>query len=733
MGDGLLNRQSVLRGTAVVKIAVMCLSALFVSVYLTRFVCYSLGLSGGLIDTILRALPLFLLFSMAIYVLCFDAKPILGYAFKYRYVIGAALFGFCLVFELSGSSIGVWSSLLGGAEGSDPLWGVPREVRSDEWAITTPFILAQDHNGYQSITEIIRGTQTEVSLLPSLPSLALIEVFKPQYWGFLLLGASRGLAWMWSLVIIALFLITLEFFLLITKGNRWLSCCAAVIMTFSPFAQWWACFEFLLYGQLIVLLANSFLRGKNRLVRIASAALIPWSAGCLLFKAYPAWLVLCFYVFMVFGVWVIATYFRSIDMSVRLWLRRRVPELCALLACFALVALMIVVVFQDAAMAVAGMASTIYPGSRIFTGGTNCIIFFDWIPSPFFAITSPDFISWDPIANNQCESSAYFSLFPLGIILGIFAAVKWRRPLLAVLIALDLVFLAFIAVGFPEAVAKITLLSYVGIPSRILLATGFLDIAILFISLSMLSHDKGDRLQDAKHQVHLHTVATPLVLAGSFVVALALCVVCRTWVPEFWNKCNLLLLFLGSAAVSISLCLYFSAFRELASKCLCISICAIVLTSGICVNPLQRGVSPITEGAAYQAIESIAAEDNEGLWIAEGPFVFGNLLAAAGVPSANSTNTYPNVELWQTLDPSGGQEEAYLRYANIDVSLQDESESDTFELLGSDYIRLNLTPEDLKKMNVKYLLATQPHESADGVIFKKLDVAGNFIIYELVY
>ena len=74
-----------------------------------------------------------------------------------------------------------------------------------------------------------------------------------------------------------------------------------------------------------------------------------------------------------------------------------------------------------------------------------------------------------------------------------------------------------------------------------------------------------------------------------------------------------------------------------------------------------------------------------------------------------------------------------MRYANIDVSLQDESESDTFELLGSDYIRLNLTPEDLKKMNVKYLLATQPHESADGVIFKKLDVAGNFIIYELVY
>lgn len=74
-----------------------------------------------------------------------------------------------------------------------------------------------------------------------------------------------------------------------------------------------------------------------------------------------------------------------------------------------------------------------------------------------------------------------------------------------------------------------------------------------------------------------------------------------------------------------------------------------------------------------------------------------------------------------------------MRYANIDVSLQDEGESDTFELLGSDYIRLNLTPEDLKKMNVKYLLATQPHESADGVIFKELDVAGNFIIYELVY
>lgn len=723
-----MNLTDTFRTTKYVRPFVTCLASVFISLYLSKFVSFAYNLPGGLVDTTLRALPLFALFSLALYYLVFINGSILRNIYKYRFIIGAALFVFCLVFEISGSSIGVWNDFLAEPEDSGPLWGIARSGRLDEWSISTPFIFSQDHNSYQAINEYIRGTETSVSLMPSLPSFAIVEIFKPQYWGFLLFGVSRGLAWMWCSRVILLFLVTFELFMILTSRNKWLACCAAVILTFSPYAQWWGCFDCLLFGQLLVLLLNGLVRSQNRSVRFLCAAGIPWIAGCYLFLAYPAWIVPCFYVFLLLGIWVVATYFGSYTSGVKTWFRERIPEFCFLFLCVILVCFATYASFSEAEVAVEGIANTIYPGARLFVGGTGWDVFFTWISSPYCAI-----IPWDLVSPNPCEASSYFSLFPIGILIGFYAAVRWRRPLLFAMIALELFLVFFTAIGMPEWAARLTMLNHVGLPNRMLVATGFLDVAILLVSLSLIVTSRNANGMNNEGRKKTSALSLLWIIAGSLALSVSICIICRIIDPDFWYKLNLTLLFIANMLVFCSLGLCFSQVPSIASKCFCLSISAIVLVSGVCVNPVQRGIDAISSNPLYTMAEAIADENEGALWVAEGSHALSNLLAAAGAPSLSSTNIYPNIDLWKKLDPEGKYEEAYLRYAHVVVDIEPTENADTFELLTADSFRLNLTPEDLKDLGVKYVLTDETHEDTEIVTFNELGRADDYIFYELIY
>lgn len=84
-------------------------------------------------------LPAFLLFLHV----ALPADRIWSFIDRNRFALAAAILLFAVVFELNGSSIGVWNRHVPNLCAEPPLFGVERMIRSDEYAVFTPMTLTQ--------------------------------------------------------------------------------------------------------------------------------------------------------------------------------------------------------------------------------------------------------------------------------------------------------------------------------------------------------------------------------------------------------------------------------------------------------------------------------------------------------------------------------------------------------------------------------------------------------------
>lgn len=65
---------------------------------------------------------------------------------KKRYWVAGFILIICVIFQISGSSIGCWENVLGYNTDRGVLAGISRPIRSDEWAVFTPMALGQVAN-----------------------------------------------------------------------------------------------------------------------------------------------------------------------------------------------------------------------------------------------------------------------------------------------------------------------------------------------------------------------------------------------------------------------------------------------------------------------------------------------------------------------------------------------------------------------------------------------------------
>lgn len=712
----------------------------FMAIYLELFRESTLRITHGAAGIIIRSIPLFVVFLILGYFVLKKNGYAINKLFKWRYLIGLLLFCIALIFDLSGSSIGIWENFLPSSDGANTLWGKYQGIRGDEWGIKIPFYLSQEQNSFAPINDMIRGTATSVTLSPSLPSYSFVACFTPLFWGYLFFGVAKGLAWYWSLLYIGTFLVTIDLFLIITKGNKTLSVLAAFLMTFSPCSQWWNSCDLLLFGELILVCMYHFLNSYKLSMKIVCSLTFSWLCFCFLFLAYPAWQIPYFYIFLIIGIWLIFSNRKSIKVSFsQLFSRKSIIGMLPILTliCSLVICVFIsVLIFQEASLSVEGMSKAIYPGQRLSIGGEKLDYTLDWIPSMFFSISQSGFDY-----GNECEFSAFLSLFPLGFVLSCAAIYKRRNGLLIALMVLGVIYFTYFSFGIPEFVSKITLLSMTT-SSRIILPWGYINIYLLILSINILFCSSGElKKEDGKmpgsRKFYL------ILSVVSVLVLLAACLLGyfepTGGIPDsFWSRRCVLLLMLFYLSIAFAL-IYLCMFKGNKSVMLfSMVLCGIVFVIGISINPIQQGVSVITDNEAYVAIEEIADEDPDAVWITEGGPYYSNFCAAAGARTLSSTNTYPNVDLWNELDPAGDYEEVYLRYANINVDVENEfNDKNMFELVAGDAILLNLTPWDLKEIGVEYLLADEPHESVEGIDFKELyssdSPSRRFIIYKLEY
>ena len=631
--------------------------------------------------------------------------------FNNRYKIGIALILFCVLFEINGSSIGVYGNYLS-TEDEDLIFGIPRTIRSDEYAVFTPMAISQKYNDYGYFSDIFRGEKTDMYIEYGQPVKDIAVLFRPFQIGYLFLGTAKGLSFFWSARLVALFLVTMQLGLLISDGKRHLAFLMAVLVTFAPVTQWWFAInglvEMLVFGQLMALSFEKIIKHKKN--QFVNVALFFWSAGCYLFAMYPAWEVPLVYIFGCIIIGILLNNWGEFHFD-----RTDIVALATNGICFICLTAYIFLKSSDAILAI---TATSYPGGRVELGGNGFLRFFQSIGTIFLGSINDWFfnVSQNGIISNPCQEAVFIDLFPLGTIFAIREVLcKKKKDFILIMALLGELFLGlYCIVGFPEWLAKISLLSMCPV-TRVTSIIGFLNIVLLVRSLR-----NNDWKIKNSYCIMFSAIYTIMILVANEQVY-----------GIFLSMIKKMILVAVVFSLSYFLLQYNSGIKM--KRRFMFLTCGIVIASGIIVNPIQKGISVVSKNALLGKIESIVEQDKSALWLVnDSNFAINNLPTMAGAKTVNSTNVYPDMKKWEKIDPEAKNKEIYNRYAHITIILQ-KDQMTNFYLTADDAFTVMLNVEDLRKFNVSYILSkTNLNELSDNKVgFKEIAKENGYTIYKV--
>ena len=624
------------------------------------------------------------------------------YLYKYRYLAAGAVFILCIVFEINGSSIQHMSGFLG-SDDTGVLLGQSRGIRSDEWAVLTPMMLSQYQNAsgaFPYFSETVRGTLTDVFLVYGQPVADWPVIFRPFYLGYLFLSPGKGLAFFWCGRFIALFMASFEFGMLITKKRKGLSVLYALMILWAPVVQWWFAInglvEMLIFSQMSIVLLTIYMKRSTMWIRLLCIAGVMLCGGGFILTMYPAWQVPVFYLLLAGIVWSIWENYKECRMKKRDWL--------IILVAAVIFAGLMGAIFYRSRETIETMFNTAYPGKRISKGGSvTWSDLFLWIGNIWFPMFGEG-----GITSSVVEDSQFFSLFPISCIL---PAVLWfgrkvKDKLIAVLAVVSLLLGIYCVAGFPKILAQITFLSYS--PSgRTFVILQWAGIIILFRALGLM-----------KKPCSIKWAA-----GGAVSMGILTSVMCYSANPEYFT--------VNFAAAMLGLCvvLFYCLFRypgKGESTVLALTLCAAMFLCGALVNPVRSGIDNVYEIPVLQEVKKIHEEDPKALWAVEGmgmPHNNGPIMV--GAPTINSTNTYPDLERWEKLDPKKKYQKYYNRYSQIFMQLKQEGDP-VFSASQADQIKVELTLEDMQTLDVEYILTqndleTLTSDECKAVLISQID------------
>ncbi len=611
-----------------------------------------------------------------------------------RWLIGCAVIFLCAALEIHGSSLSMYAEILGHAELSDAVLGTPRPIRSDEWIVFTPFAFSQYFAGFSTVSEIIRGAATNVFLTYGQAAWHPAIIFRPAQWGYLFFDQGSALAFFWTARLIILLLVSYEFARLILRAEKKFSVLYAVMVAFSPLAQWWwsvnSVAEILAAGQGAVVCWKIYLDSG----KLLAAAGFLWCAGIFIFGIYPAWQVSFGYVFLFCAIAVTKkSALKIFRKDKTFWLAGAIIVLAPI--CHA--------VFSAREMIQLQLA-TEYPGQRFIAGGIfdleNLLIYGASAALPFADISE---------LTNNCETACFYSMAPLGFLIlawQIFAEKKFDAVMVA--LAAAAVFLTTWELWeYPAWLAKVTLLSKTT-PTRALAAIDFAQLALVFRGLSVTKFK----------------LPFPARIVLSAVVAAITTYCVWHFIPAWLLPWRLILIF-GFAAAAVYLFVSLEIRRRLEI------LCAMMLAIGATVNPINIGVDAVYEMPVGKKIAEVVQRDAQALWIVESESnTLNDFPLMFGAPTINSVNVYPVLERWRKLNPAA--EKIYNRYAHISIELSDKPTE--FILNGDDYFTVKLNAADLPKLSARYIFsrnaALENFSALEIKIRKIYEEAGSYI-YEI--
>ena len=604
--------------------------------------------------------------------------------YKYRFVLSFLLLILLVSLKISGSSMGCWKLFLGDGESGIRL-GEPRVWRSDEWGTLTPLCFRQQYNtlgAYNRYSQTLGSILTDNMLVYGQPSWDILTLFRPFYWGYLFFGSERGLSWFWCSRLIVLFLSWFELGMLITDGQKKLSVMLSICVSFAPFLQWWFAInglvEMLIYGACFVLGSNYLVSHAFNPRKIAVAVGMAVCAVGYVLTFYPTWMVPVAWGFVPLFLWVVIWKFN------RKVLRR--VDVMPWLLIFVITAAGLTILAVTSWDVITAELNSVYPGNApLSSGGTGLW----WMMK--YPISLVSRFSMNELI---VENSSIICFAPAGFILALWVIIKEKKkdPLLILLLGINLFLAWYYCVGIPKWLAKMLLLSFVN-SNRGPQVLGFLRLT-LFVRAVALKEKAPKRWLAALAAVI--SSAVPMRLALGF----------TKYEPgglryEYFDTAEKIVVVWAILAV-----VFYLLYRARKSNytMAVLGVCTVVLASSIWINPVAKGVPEITKSETMQQIRDLVKEDPQAIWLAvDMAYPATNIPAMAGADCLNTTQTYPQKTRWEMLDKEGEYEDIYNRYCHIRASLGSKT---MLELVSTDYVEVTLSPEDLKKLNIRYIVST---------------------------
>src|SRR5215831_12742710 len=156
----------------------------------------------------------------------------------------------------------------------NPLMNNARRIRSDEFAIFTPFALSQlSQKPPFPVINRSFGVGQNMLVEPHTPVWHIATLARPATWGYFLFGAQRGLSWFWWFQVFGCFTILFLLFEIALSGDTGLAafgsfwfCASAYVICWS---QWPA--HVIFFAGLSCLAAHKLLASETRAVQLASS------------------------------------------------------------------------------------------------------------------------------------------------------------------------------------------------------------------------------------------------------------------------------------------------------------------------------------------------------------------------------------------------------------------------------------------------------------------------------
>lgn len=626
---------------------------------------------------------------------------------KYRFAVAGIIFILCIIFEISGSSIGIYSNSLNTESGV--IFGNSRGIRSDEWNVLTPFMLSQyeNHTGkFPYFSDIVRGDKTDVYMLAQSPVMDIAILFRLFQIGFLFLPPDKGLSFFWVGRFIALFLVSFEIMRIITNKNNKLSLFGAILITFAPTINWWFStniVEIVIFTFLSAIFFYFYFKEERFLYRILYIGLIFISWGNLLFTLYPAWQLPFGYLLLSLYIWTVIENWKTFD------IKNKKKDFIVWAVFFIIFILLVGRIFIKSKETIDIVRNTAYPGERFETGGGIFLELFRWAINLFTPYNEHNIIS------NTCELSVFIDFFPIPYIFAAYLIFKQkvRDKLLIILSICSLFVFVYMTIGFPIFLSKISLFSN-SQNFRVIQIFGIINIFILIRALYLY-----------KPNLKINISIILSILFSLFIIFVS-----YKYQEKYLNILMAIILFITLFIICIS----FLQYRNNKLKnVFFISSSLFVILSSIYINPIQKGLGVIYDSNLYKSIKEISSKDNDGLWIT----CFGassSVAIMSGAPTINSVNTYPNLERWKILDSNFKYKDIYNRYAHVTMNIVANSNSvEKFELLLLDHFQLNSTLEDLIKINTKYILSGINLEkfNTENIKLNLIKQVDNYFIYSI--